>query len=40
VTDYEADVDATLDKLAAHLERHIAIDGILELARESILPVR
>jgi adenosylcobyric acid synthase len=40
VTDYEADVDATLDKLAAHLERHIAIDGILELAREPILPVR
>ncbi len=38
--DYEADVETTLDKLAAHLERHIAIDRILELVREPILPVR
>jgi adenosylcobyric acid synthase len=34
VIDYEAEVETTLDKLAAHLERHVAIDRILELARE------
>ncbi|WP_421726748.1 cobyric acid synthase [Bauldia sp.] len=30
---YEALVDATLDNLADHLERHVAIDGLLSLAR-------
>lgn len=30
---YDADVDATLDALAAHLERYIDIDRILDLAR-------
>lgn len=38
VSDYEADVDTTLDALAAHLEQHLDIDLILELAREPILP--
>jgi adenosylcobyric acid synthase len=37
VSDYEADVEATLDALAAHLERHVNIDRILELARAPIL---
>jgi adenosylcobyric acid synthase len=31
--DYEADVDATLDMLADHLERHIDCDRLLALAR-------
>jgi adenosylcobyric acid synthase len=31
---YEADVDATLDLLADHLEKHIDCDRLLELARE------
>ncbi|WP_421994594.1 cobyric acid synthase [Reyranella sp.] len=31
--DYEADVEATLDGLADHLERHLDCDRILELAR-------
>ena len=30
---YEAAVDRTLDDLAAHLARHIDLDGLLELAR-------
>ncbi len=30
--DYEAGVDATLDALAAHLERHLDLDAILALA--------
>jgi len=37
VSDYEADVETTLDALAAHLERHVTIDRILQLAREPIL---
>jgi adenosylcobyric acid synthase len=40
VSDYEADVETTLDALAVHLERHVAIDRILELAREPLLTVR
>ncbi len=31
--DYERDVDATLDALAAHLELHLAIDELLAVAR-------
>jgi adenosylcobyric acid synthase len=31
--DYEGDVEATLDELADHLERHLAIDELLEVAR-------
>ena len=31
---YEADVDATLDKLAAHIETHIDCDALLTLARQ------
>ena len=31
---YESDVDATLDLLADHLEKHIDCDRLLELARE------
>ena len=31
---YEADVDATLDKLAAHIEKHIDCDALLTLARQ------
>lgn len=31
---YEADVDATLDKLAAHIEQHIDCDELLTLARQ------
>jgi len=38
--DYEADVETTLDALAAHLERYVAIDRILELAREPVFSVR
>lgn len=30
---YEADVDAVLDRLAAHVERHLDLDGLLRLAR-------
>jgi adenosylcobyric acid synthase len=29
---FESRIDATLDALADHLERHVAIDRILELA--------
>ena len=32
--DYEADVDATLDLLADHIEKHIDCDRLLALARE------
>ncbi|WP_316205415.1 MULTISPECIES: cobyric acid synthase [unclassified Bradyrhizobium] len=39
VSDYEAEVETTLDELAAHLERHVDIDRILELARTPTLPV-
>jgi adenosylcobyric acid synthase len=31
--DYEADVEETLDRLAAHIERHIDCDRLFELAR-------
>ncbi|WP_257169122.1 cobyric acid synthase [Bradyrhizobium sp. SRS-191] len=33
---YERDVDATLDALAAHLERHVDVNGLLALARAPI----
>lgn len=36
---YEADVDATLDALAAHLERHVDVDRILALASQPAPPV-
>jgi len=32
--DYEADVDATLDLLADHVEKHVDCDRLLALARE------
>ena len=32
-TDYDARVDAALDGLAAHLEKHMDLDGLLKLAR-------
>jgi adenosylcobyric acid synthase len=32
--DYEADVDATLDRLADHIEKHVDCDRLLGLARE------
>jgi adenosylcobyric acid synthase len=32
--DYEADVDATLDRLADHIEKYLDCDRLLELARE------
>jgi adenosylcobyric acid synthase len=31
--EYDSLVDETLDKLAAHLERHVDIDSLLRLAR-------
>ncbi|RWX74501.1 cobyric acid synthase [Neorhizobium lilium] len=31
--DYEAGVDEVLDRLAAHMERHLDLDGLLRLAR-------
>jgi adenosylcobyric acid synthase len=31
--DYEAGVDAVLDRLAAHMEKHLDLDGLLKLAR-------
>ncbi|MGK6315187.1 cobyric acid synthase [Neorhizobium sp. DT-125] len=31
--DYEAGVDDVLDRLAAHMERHLDLDGLLRLAR-------
>ena len=31
---YEDAVEATLDKLAAHLERHLDVEAILALARQ------
>jgi adenosylcobyric acid synthase len=30
---YDAQVEATLDKLAAHLEAHLDLDRLLEMAR-------
>jgi adenosylcobyric acid synthase len=33
LADYEADVEATLDRLAEHLERHVDCDALLALAR-------
>ena len=35
--DYEATVEETLDRLAAHLERHIDCDALLGLAREPVI---
>ena len=35
--DYEAAVEETLDRLAAHLERHIDCDALLTLAREPVV---
>ena len=32
--DYEADVDATLDRLADHIEKYLDCDRLLALARE------
>ncbi|MFT3729844.1 MAG: cobyric acid synthase [Hyphomicrobium sp.] len=32
-TNYEAEIDATLDRLAEHLARHIAVDDLLNLAK-------
>jgi adenosylcobyric acid synthase len=32
---YEAEVEATLDKLAAHLERCLDLDALLEAARHA-----
>jgi adenosylcobyric acid synthase len=34
--DFEADIDATLDKLAAHIETHLDLDAILAMAREPV----
>jgi adenosylcobyric acid synthase len=31
-TAFEAVIDATLDRLAAHLEEHVAVDRLLEIA--------
>jgi adenosylcobyric acid synthase len=31
--DHDAEIDATLDALAAHLERHVAVDRLLSFAR-------
>jgi adenosylcobyric acid synthase len=33
---YEAEIEATLDRLAAHLEAHLDLDGLLALARGGI----
>ena len=38
--DYEADVDATLDRLADHIEQYLDCDRLLALAREPKLKVR
>jgi adenosylcobyric acid synthase len=38
--DYEADVDATLDLLADHIEKHIDCDRLLVLARPPLLTRR
>ncbi|MBX5472818.1 MAG: hypothetical protein IRZ23_10195, partial [Acetobacteraceae bacterium] len=35
---YEAEIEATLDALAAHLEAHLDIEGMLSLARSSPAP--
>ena len=35
--DYEAAVEATLDRLGEHLERHVDCDALLRLAREPLL---
>jgi adenosylcobyric acid synthase len=33
--DYHASVDAALDRIAADLERHVDVDGLLALAHEA-----
>ena len=33
--DYDSHVDAALDEIAAELERHLAIDALLDLARSA-----
>jgi adenosylcobyric acid synthase len=38
--DYEADVDATLDRLADHIEKHVDCDRLLALARPPLLTRR
>ena len=35
--DYQADTDAALDAIAAHIEQHVDVDRILKLAREPSL---
>jgi adenosylcobyric acid synthase len=34
---YDTDIEATLDALADHLEKHVDCDGLLRLAREPVL---
>jgi adenosylcobyric acid synthase len=35
---YEAGIEAVLDRLADHLERHVACDRLLAIAREGAVP--
>ena len=35
--DFEADIDATLDALAAHIETHLDLDALLAMAREPVI---
>jgi adenosylcobyric acid synthase len=36
--DFEADIEATLDALAAHVEAHLDLGALLALARHPELP--